>query len=124
MVYLPLRMLAANGPPAGATLADVLVALRCRRCGQAPVSAALIEDPADNASGRMGAAPGWRVVLVEGSVQGPVGVPKAAPESSRGDVREWECPVAVRAASIVSVGRRAEMRAMMDCFRRVLVSSK
>lgn len=73
-------MLAANGPPAGATLADVLVALRCRRCGQAPVSAALIEDPADKASGRMGAAPGWRVVLVEGSAQGPGGVPKAAPE--------------------------------------------
>lgn len=60
-------MVAASGLAAGATMADVLVSLRCRQCGRAPLRAALVEDPAGDAPGRMGAASGWRVLLMDGA---------------------------------------------------------
>ena len=62
-VHIPLRLMAAGGA-AGLTLAEVLLRLRCEKCGQRPASAALEEDAAAGAPGRMGAT-GWRVVLTQ-----------------------------------------------------------
>jgi hypothetical protein len=62
-VHIPLRLMAAGGA-AGLTLADVLLRLRCEKCGERPASVALEEDAAAGAPGRMGAT-GWRVVLIE-----------------------------------------------------------
>jgi hypothetical protein len=56
-------MMAANQALAGQTIADVLVQLRCQRCGQKPIQVALEEDPAATSPHRMGAY-GWKVVLV------------------------------------------------------------
>ena len=61
--FLPLRMM-ASGPLAGSSIADVLVALRCQRCHEAPATVMLVEDPASDAPGRMGSPPGWKVALV------------------------------------------------------------
>lgn len=58
-------MVAANREMAAATVADVLVQLRCEKCRQPPITVALVDDPAGQAPGRMGAANGWRVVLIE-----------------------------------------------------------
>jgi len=62
-VHIPLRMVVANRQLAGLTIADVLVQLRCRHCGQRPASVALLEHGAARAPGRMGAT-GWAVMLV------------------------------------------------------------
>ena len=69
VAYLPLRMIAANRELAGATVADVLVQLRCEKCRQRPISIALVDDPGRYAPGRIGAANGWRAVLAEPSGQ-------------------------------------------------------
>ena len=70
-VHIPLRMVAANRQLAGLTIADVVVQLRCRHCGQRPASVALMEDGAAKASDRMGAT-GWAVPLVgDGGENGP-----------------------------------------------------
>jgi hypothetical protein len=62
--HIPLRMMAANRELAGQTLADVLVQLRCEKCGQKPMRVALEEDAAAASADRMGAY-GWQVVLIE-----------------------------------------------------------
>ncbi len=53
VVHLPLR-----------PRADVLVQLRCQKCGQRPIRIALEEDAAATARDRMGGY-GWQVVLLE-----------------------------------------------------------
>jgi len=58
---IPLRMM----PTAAGTLADVLIQLRCRQCGEAPASVALLQDGAAGMHGMIG-PPGWRVMLVGG----------------------------------------------------------
>jgi hypothetical protein len=63
VAYLPLRIMVANRELAGATVADVLVQLRCEKCRQRPITVALVNDPAGQAPGRMGSS-GWRVVLI------------------------------------------------------------
>jgi hypothetical protein len=63
VVHIPLRLMAASGA-AGLTMAEVLLRLRCERCGERPGSVALEEDAAAGTPGRMGAS-GWRVVLIE-----------------------------------------------------------
>ena len=55
--------MAANRELAGLTIADVLVHLRCRQCGQRPTSIALLKHGAAGAYGRMGAS-GWIAPLV------------------------------------------------------------
>ena len=55
-------MMASSRELAGATVADVLVQLRCEKCRQRPISVALVDDPACQAPGRMGAANGWRLI--------------------------------------------------------------
>jgi hypothetical protein len=70
VAYLPLRMMAANRGLAGATLADVVVQLRCEKCRQRPIAVALVNDPAGEAPGRWGAG-GWRVVLIEADQTAP-----------------------------------------------------
>ena len=57
-------MMAANRELAGQTVADVLVQLRCEKCGQKPIWVALEEDAAATSPARMGAY-GWQVVLIE-----------------------------------------------------------
>ena len=70
-VHIPLLMMAANRQLAGLTIANVVVQLRCRHCGQRPASVALLEDGAAKAHGRMGAT-GWAVTLVgDGGENGP-----------------------------------------------------
>jgi hypothetical protein len=64
MAYLPMRLMAANREVAGATVADVVVQLRCEKCRQPPLTVALVDDPAGQAPGRMGSS-GWRVVLTQ-----------------------------------------------------------
>jgi hypothetical protein len=64
VIHIPLRMMAANRELAGQSIADVLVQLRCEKCGQKPVRVALEEDPAATSPHRMGAY-GWQVVLIE-----------------------------------------------------------
>ena len=44
-------------------LGDVLERLRCQHCGARPSGVALLERPDKQASGRAGAAPGWRIPL-------------------------------------------------------------
>jgi hypothetical protein len=62
-VHLPLRLMVASG--AGSlSLADVIVRLRCEKCGAPPIRIALEEDAAAASPGRMGAC-GWKVVLIE-----------------------------------------------------------
>jgi hypothetical protein len=56
--------MAVNRELAGATVADVVVQLRCEKCHRRPIMVALVEDPAGQAAGRMGPS-GWRVVLIE-----------------------------------------------------------
>ena len=57
----------AGAPQAGAqhelALLDVLERLRCQHCGARPSGVALLERPDKQASGRAGAAPGWRIPL-------------------------------------------------------------
>jgi hypothetical protein len=65
-VHIPLRMVAANRQLGGLTIADVVVQLRCRHCGQRPASVALLEDGAAKAPGRMGTR-GWAATLVADS---------------------------------------------------------
>jgi hypothetical protein len=48
----------------GLSLADVIVRLRCEKCGGPPIRAALEEDAAASSTGRMGAY-GWKVVLIK-----------------------------------------------------------
>jgi len=62
-VHAPLLLMAANRQLAGQTIADVVVQLRCRQCGQRPTSIALLEHGAARAHGRIGAQ-GWWVTLV------------------------------------------------------------
>jgi hypothetical protein len=54
-VRIPLLM-AANRRLARLTIADVVVQLRCRQCGQRPTGVASLEDGES----------GWRVMLVGG----------------------------------------------------------
>jgi hypothetical protein len=61
--FLPLRLMASNPGLADRTLADVLVPLRCQKCHQASANAALVRDPASQASGRSGSPAGRRVML-------------------------------------------------------------
>lgn len=58
--YVPLRLVGASHP--GLALADLVVRLRCRICGDKPHSVALIENPAGNSPG--GPPPGWRLPLL------------------------------------------------------------
>ena len=51
---IPLLMVAANRGLADRSLADVLIQLRCRQCGERPASAALLEDGAAGAHGVVG----------------------------------------------------------------------
>ena len=60
---MPIQLMAAHPNRAGLTMADVVVQLRCRECGQRPASIAFLEDGAARARGRMGAQ-GWWVTLV------------------------------------------------------------
>ena len=62
---IPLLMIAANRQLAGLTIAELVIQLRCERCGQRPASVALLEDGAAGTPGRMGAI-GWRVALTGG----------------------------------------------------------
>jgi hypothetical protein len=62
-VHLPLRLMVASGA-GGLSLADVIVRLRCEKCGGPPIRAALEEDAAASSTGRMGAY-GWKVVLIK-----------------------------------------------------------
>ena len=48
-------MLASNREVAGQTIADVLVQLRCEKCGGRPIRVALEEDAAATSPDRMGA---------------------------------------------------------------------
>ncbi len=63
-IHIPLRMMAASRDLAGQSVADVLVQLRCEKCGQKPIRVALEEDAAATSPHRMGAC-GWQVVLIE-----------------------------------------------------------
>jgi hypothetical protein len=56
--------LATNREVAAQTIADVLVQLRCQKCGRRPIRVALEEDAAATARDRMGGC-GWQVVLIE-----------------------------------------------------------
>ena len=67
-VVMPLQLMVASGF-GHLTMADVLVRLLCRQCGQPPSKAALLEHGAAGAHGRMGdpgrgGATGWVVELV------------------------------------------------------------
>ncbi len=64
VVHLPLRQMAMHRELARQTIADVLVQLRCAKCGQRPIRVALEEDAAATAQDRMGGY-GWRVVLIK-----------------------------------------------------------
>jgi hypothetical protein len=64
VIHLPLRMLARNQEVAGQTIADLLVQLRCQKCGERPIRVALEEDAAATATDRMGGH-GWQMVLIE-----------------------------------------------------------
>ena len=61
---IPLRMLAEQGQGAR-TIADVLIRLRCKSCGRAPIAVHLIEDLRDAGVAAYGGTPAWRVVLIE-----------------------------------------------------------
>jgi hypothetical protein len=64
VVHLPLRQMAQSREVAAQSLADVLMQLRCQKCGQRPIRVALEEDAAATAHDRMGGC-GWQVVLIE-----------------------------------------------------------
>jgi hypothetical protein len=55
-------MLATDRELAGQSIADVLVQLRCEKCGQKPIRVALEEDAAATAQDRMGGY-GWLVLI-------------------------------------------------------------
>jgi hypothetical protein len=57
---LPFQFLAAQKPRA--RLGDLILALRCRDCGQRPGCMALVDDAADGAYGRP-APRGWRIEI-------------------------------------------------------------
>jgi hypothetical protein len=63
-VVMPLGLMVASGL-GELTIADVLVQLRCRQCGQRPAKATLLEHGAAGARGIPGAS-GWVVPLVGG----------------------------------------------------------
>jgi hypothetical protein len=46
------------------SLADLLMQLRCQKCGRPPIRVALEEDAAVTAHDRMGGC-GWQVVLID-----------------------------------------------------------
>ncbi len=56
--------MAANRELADQSIADVLVQLRCPKCGDRPTLVALEEDAAATSPDRMGGY-GWKVVLIE-----------------------------------------------------------
>lgn len=60
---VPLRLLAKQGQ-AGRTVADVLIRLRCRGCGQAPASVDLIEYAGEEGVVGYGGRPAWRIGLL------------------------------------------------------------
>jgi hypothetical protein len=60
---ISLCFLAGQGQ-AARPIADVLLRLRCRRCGQAPVTADLIEYAGEQGVAGYGGRPPWRVPLL------------------------------------------------------------
>jgi hypothetical protein len=70
-VHFPLMLMAQHRQLAGLTIADIVVQLRCKNCGERPVRVALLEHGAARAHGRMGAQ-GWWVPLV-GDDSSPAG---------------------------------------------------
>lgn len=60
---IPMKMLGAEDARSRRTLADVVIRLRCTRCGQRPKAVHLVEDPAKG-EGPQGPGPGWQVLLI------------------------------------------------------------
>jgi hypothetical protein len=60
---IPLRLLAEQGQ-AARTIADVLLRLRCRGCGQTPATVDLIECAGEQGVVAHGGRPAWRVALL------------------------------------------------------------
>ena len=56
---IPLRLIARSG-----TLADYLMALRCKQCGQPPRLAMLVDEPAQATRRPYGGSESWQLIVV------------------------------------------------------------